>query len=81
MGKRRLSRGFWLEFVVASTTGLLAALTAVWPAWIEGVFGVDPDHHNGSVEWAVVLVCAVVAVPFAGLARREWRRLQAAPTA
>jgi hypothetical protein len=78
---KSLSRAFWVEFVAAAASGLLAALTAVWPDWIEGVFGVDPDHHNGSVEWAVVVVCAAVAIVFASLARREWRRLQAASTA
>jgi hypothetical protein len=66
---------FWAESIVASVAGFLAVLTLVWPDWIEGVFGVDPDQHNGTVEWALVAGCAVVAVVLAVLARREWRRV------
>jgi predicted lysophospholipase L1 biosynthesis ABC-type transport system permease subunit len=81
VARRHLSRAFWVEFVLATATGLLAALTAAWPVWIEGLFGVDPDHGNGSTEWIVVVVCAAVAVLCASLARREWRRFSAAATA
>jgi hypothetical protein len=45
----------------------------VWHDWIEGIFGFDPDHHNGSFEWELVVVCCALAVLFATLARREWR--------
>ncbi|HWF73218.1 MAG TPA: hypothetical protein VG186_07730 [Solirubrobacteraceae bacterium] len=57
---------------MAAFTGCLALLTLAWPDWIEGVFGVDPDHHNGTAEWVAVAVCLAVSVLFGVLARREW---------
>ena len=49
--------------LVLGVVGLLAAvLTKVWPDWIEGVFHVDPDHGNGSVELAVVVVLLAISV-------------------
>jgi hypothetical protein len=65
---------FWIELALASVTGLLALLTVVWPDWIEGVLGVDPDHGNGAAEWAVVVVCLALAVACSLAARLEWRR-------
>lgn len=71
--KRRVGVGFWLELTLASITAVLAVLTLVWHDWIEAVFGVDPDHHKGSFEWELVVVCCVVSLAAAYLARREWR--------
>jgi hypothetical protein len=65
---------FWVEAGMASLTGSLAVLTLVWRDWIEGVFGFDPDHHNGSFEWGLVAVCLVATVALASLARREWQQ-------
>jgi hypothetical protein len=72
--KKRLGLAFWTESFLASLTGFLTVLTLVWPDWTEGVFGFDPDHHNGSFEWELVVVCALLTVLFAALARRAWRR-------
>ncbi len=68
---------FRLELGAAVLLGILAAVTLVWRDWIEGVFGVDPDRHNGSVEWLVVAVLAVAACSLGALARRQWRQLPA----
>jgi hypothetical protein len=65
---------FWIESILATVTGVLAVVTIFWHDWIEAVFGVDPDRGNGSAEWLVVLVLAVVTVVLAVGARREWRR-------
>ena len=65
---------FWIESVFASATGVLAIVTTFWPDWIESVFGSDPDHGNGSAEWLVVAVLAVVTVALVAGARYEWRR-------
>jgi len=73
-GKKRYRPAFWIESMAGSLTGFLAILTLVWRDWIEGVFGYDPDHHNGSFEWELVIACALLTVLFAALARREWRR-------
>jgi hypothetical protein len=71
---KNLGPRFWAESVLASVTGFLTVLTLVWRDWVEGVFGFDPDQHNGSFEWELVGVCAVATVIFSLLARREWRR-------
>ena len=71
---RRLGVSFWLESTLTLITASLAVLTLVWRAWIEGVFGFDPDRHTGSLEWALVAACCLAAVTLATLARREWRR-------
>jgi hypothetical protein len=69
---------FWIELVIAGAATLLGMLTLVWPDWIEGVFGVDPDNYSGDLEWLVVVALFVVAAVMAGAARFEWRRLQPA---
>jgi hypothetical protein len=79
--KRRLTLAFWLETVLASMTAFLVILTAVWHDWIEGIFGFDPDHHNGMFEWELVVVCLLVTVLCAWLARREWRKAAPEPSA
>jgi len=60
--------------VTAALLAGLAFLTLVWRDWIEAIFGVDPDHHSGWLEWAIVAVLAAAACFFAGWARFEWRR-------
>lgn len=67
---------FWIESVVAAAAGVLALVTVFWHDWIEAVFGVDPDHGNGAVEWLVVAVLAVAAMALAAGARYEWRRVR-----
>ena len=71
---------FWCESVLGAAAALLAVLTLAWPDWIEGVFGVDPDNHNGSLEWAIVIALAAAAVVCGVLARREWQRAAPART-
>jgi hypothetical protein len=72
--KRKLAPMFWAEAVLAGFTGFLVVLTAVWHDWIEGIFGFDPDHHNGMFEWELVAICLILTVLCAWLARREWRK-------
>ena len=66
-------RRFWWETALGVTTGFLAVLTVFWHEWIEAL-GFDPDHGDGSAEWIVVVVLAVVCVVSSVLARTEWRR-------
>ena len=65
---------FWFEVSVAASAGFLAALTLVWRDWIEGVFGVDPDRHTGSLESVIVAALVVAAMLAGSAARLEWRR-------
>jgi hypothetical protein len=72
--KRRPGPVFWVESALAAVTAFLLVLTAVWHDWIEGVFGFDPDHHNGSFEWEFVALCLLLTVTLTTLARRSWTR-------
>lgn len=78
---KRLGPLFWAELILASLTAFLTVLTLVWRDWIERVFGFDPDHHGGSFEWEVVIVCCMATVFFGALARRRWRRASLASPA
>ena len=64
--------------MIASAGTLLAALTLVWPDWIEGVTDLDPDRHSGTLEWLIGRNVFLAAVLASVLARREWRRVAAA---
>jgi hypothetical protein len=66
-----------LEMAVASCAGILGILTIFWHDWIEALTGWDPDQHNGSVEWLVVVGLLAVAVAIAFVARRHWKLLTA----
>ena len=75
----RASRPLFLaEVLLAGLCAALALLTAVWPDWIEAVFGADPDQHSGEAEWLIVLGLAALAAVSGLLARGQWRRLQTA---
>ena len=62
-----------IEVVLSAILGAATILTAVWPDWIEGVLGFDPDGGNGSVEWLIVAGLAVATLIVAVLARRDLR--------
>jgi len=66
---------FSLETALACGALTLAVITAIWRDWIEIVFGVDPDKHSGSLEWAIVVACLAIAVICGAAARAQWRRL------
>jgi len=69
-----MRRRFYVEGGLAVLAGVLAVVTLVWHDWIEVVFRVDPDAGSGALEWAVVIVLAIVAIGLAVAARLEWRR-------
>jgi hypothetical protein len=66
-----------VESALAGLLGALSVLALLWHDWIEAL-GFDPDQHDGSAEWFIVLALFVLFVAFAVPARLEWRR--AAPT-
>jgi hypothetical protein len=65
---------FRLEAGLAALSGVLALVTLLWRDWIELVFRVDPDRHNGSFEWLLATVFLGAAICFGGLAAAELRR-------
>lgn len=75
---RLLPRRFWLELIFAAMAGILAVLTLITREWIEIIFGVDPDHGDGSLEWFIVLGSALIAVSLSVRARIDWRRARVA---
>ncbi len=68
----------YVELGLAALSGVALVLTLLWDEWIEAVFGVEPDGGDGSAEWMVFLVLALVLLVSATLARVELRR-QAGP--
>lgn len=70
----RLRWRFWIETGMGVVSAVLALFTIVRKDWIEIVFNVDPDQHNGSLEWLIVGAAVAIALTSASLARREWRR-------
>jgi hypothetical protein len=72
---------FWIEAGLAALCGFLAILTLFTRDWIEALTGFDPDDHNGSFEWAIVVALALVCVLFAIAARADRRRLMSSAPA
>ena len=70
---------FWVETSAATASAILGVVTTVWREWIELVFGVDPDHGSGVLEWGLVAGCAAVALVLGLTAHYEWRRHAPAP--
>jgi hypothetical protein len=69
-----MRKRFYMEAALAAATFVLTVVTLINQEWIEAVFGVDPDHGNGSLEWIMVGVLAVATVVFGLLAFSERRR-------
>jgi hypothetical protein len=69
---------FWAALSLAALTALLGMLTLVVPDWLEA-FGIDPDHHDGTLEALLVSGLFVLSGGFAVSARIAWRRLISAP--
>jgi hypothetical protein len=69
-----MRKRFYIEAALAVATFVLTVVTLINQEWIEAVFGVDPDHGNGSLEWVMVGVLAVATVVFGLLAFSERRR-------
>lgn len=65
-----------LELVLAVLFAVAAGATLIWPTWIEGLTGLEPDNGTGESEWWLVVLLGVVAVIAAVLARRDFRAVR-----
>ncbi len=72
---RDVRRRFWVESGAAVVTGVVLVVTALWPNWIELVFGAEPDGGGGELEWMLVGAMALATVTLCLLARVEWVRV------
>ncbi len=70
-----------IEVGIAAILGAATIVTAVWPDWIEGLSGFDPDGGNGTVEWLIVAALAVATLAVSALARRDLRVLRSRASA
>ena len=68
---KRLKARVRLEMAVALAAGILGLVTIFWHDWIEMLTGLDPDQHNGSVEW--LLVAGLLAVAILATSRPDLR--------
>jgi hypothetical protein len=66
---------FWIETTLAAVSGFLCVLTLFSRDWIEAILPIDPDRHNGALEWVVVATLLIATGFFGVRARAEWRRL------
>jgi hypothetical protein len=65
-----------IQEVLAACSAALAVLAALAPQWIE-VFGIDPDHGSGFLEWALPVALAVAAGLLTVAAQRNRRACRA----
>jgi hypothetical protein len=61
-----------IEFALAATFVLLAAATAIWPAWIEALFAISPDAGSGESEWQTAAVFGILAVVASAITVRDY---------
>jgi undecaprenyl pyrophosphate phosphatase UppP len=77
MAQRQRKR-FYVETVIAGVAGVMGIVTVFWHDWIEALTGWDPDHHNGSAEWFIIVGLLLIAAVLGIAARVEWRRARLA---
>jgi hypothetical protein len=53
--KARMTPAVSLIRPFAGFCGGLAVLSIFWRDWIEALTGYDPDRHDGTVEWLIVV--------------------------
>lgn len=76
-GLRKMNVLGRFEFVGA-VLGAAVTVLALWDRhWVETLLGAEPDAGDGSLEWLLVAVPALIAVACAFAARRTWLALTA----
>jgi hypothetical protein len=73
--KARMTPAVSLIRPFAGFCGGLAVLSIFWRDWIEALTGYDPDRHDGTVKWLIVVAPLVNRDVLAvAAAHAEWRR-------
>ena len=62
-----------VESLLAALSAAALVLTSLWPQWIEGLFGLEPDGGSGETEWGLALGLAALTMVFIARAGRAWR--------
>jgi hypothetical protein len=73
---RRLRSRFYVEIVLGTLSFIGLAATLINRAWIESLFGVDPDQGSGVLEWAIVagfVLATLITLSLAGYELRRFR--------
>lgn len=68
--KNPLPLRFWIETALGAVTTAVLVLTLAMPDWIERIFGFEPDAGDGSTEWGLAIVLALVTLALFADARR-----------
>ena len=64
-----------IELGLAAVFAVLTAVTLVWPTWIEGLTGLEPDRGSGETEWWIVVVFGLATIGLGLLGSRDYRRV------
>jgi hypothetical protein len=74
--RQKTSFRFRVELIAGMTSLVMAAVTWLWPRWIEAVLALSPDAGNGETEWALtgglLLVAAILFIRLAS-SGAAWR--------
>jgi hypothetical protein len=62
-----------VESMLALLSGAALVLTSLWPQWIEGLFGFEPDGGSGETEWGLSIGLAIVTAVFFIRTGFAWR--------
>jgi hypothetical protein len=65
---------FYTEIGLAAATASLGVLTLWWQDWIEALTHLDPDAHDGTAEWLIVVGLFALSAACTLLARRDYLR-------
>jgi UDP-N-acetylmuramyl pentapeptide phosphotransferase/UDP-N-acetylglucosamine-1-phosphate transferase len=64
-----------IELGLAAVFAVLTAVTLVWPTWIEGLTGLEPDRGSGETEWWIVVLFGLATIGLGLLGGRDYLRV------
>jgi hypothetical protein len=72
--RSRQSGMVWLELVAGLMSVVLLVLALLSPHWVELLVGLSPDAGDGSAEFGIALLWAIVSALMFALAGRTWKK-------